>query len=1081
MANDFTGPGDFTGSGIDAPGSLAPGSTANDQFEKTAAWIAPDVNASPGCGRIMLTRPGGAADEPDPVVAVPAGFSFLKKMFGVLAPDSPNVAGNIAIKSKSAANDNVVWVGDEDEAGDGGVYGSDVDAATLADGSSVVAWIGPDRVVHAKYYPAEGDGNGASAEEAAARAEYVGQLNELLSDLGGAGQRAGNADGRVKVTSYGQGGVAALWIADFGFTAALMGKLYMLQQDPAEDSTTGSPAAQTALWTVKDIAPVAVPKFASNISIDVSNDGQISVSYQSEPGDGGLKLAVSVDSGAASEDELRGSDEGDLLAPDAESSDLQVPHGSSVPVKVGNADTFQTNEAEAAAADGEIDAPADQGPARDDDSNGGSFGSIVPDVTSDVELIGTPVTIAGGEGDTVAQKKPQVVAQGDKIAVLHVSDGEKPGTSIIQVDLIDANGNPVIGSDGAPASVVVASDAIVEIPDKPFLELGPSISFAGDKVVVAYVSNSGDAEHTQYQINLQLIDDDGKLASDAPTVVALASDSETTYSDFDTAGLTTHHTTHHHENGDGSEYPDGGGSEQVGSDDDAGSSVTEPIHSEPLDTQGAQVAVVWVENANESGYGSIMGQLFAIVDRESDGQDGSESGDNSGPGNAGDYGQVLVALGLDGSAGSSGGDGDAAFQLPSETAQEVIGRAPQVSGCGDDGIAVVWVQESNPGSGIEVVAGTVLQTSGGISLLAINLTGLISNGILRGTEPSLLSNDNGDIVIGWVQSSSSGLYEAAVAVYRAIETGGWSVPDVAIVLRTFDSEPRNLDFGLQGGDDPTILLSWSSSGSRVSGARFDLDGIQEGSVFRIRGDDNDNAAEGDVSVAGLSDGHIVVVYTQADGADTDIGAMIVQTAPSSASDGSGDGGNSGLGTGSGDLNSDGGPSQIAIVVTTPTADNTDAGTMTNLVVVDLESDLIWVFDAGQFETSGATSSTSGSSSNSGSGSENSGSGSGGDGGSLNYAVNNDSAFDISGSGSAGSGSSGSGSGKVEGDNLAFAVGYGNDAADYYEDEHVFDVTAPIADMFDALQFANALHDNGNGEVLVFEASNLVVIRDFETL
>ena len=153
MANDFTGPGDFTGSAIDVSGS-----STNDQIEKITAWIAPDENAPPGCGRIMLTRPGGAVDQPDPVAVVPSGFSFLKKMFGVLAPDSPTVAGNIAIKSKSAANDNVFWVGDEEDDGDG-VYGSDVDAATLTDGSSVVAWIGPDRVVHAKYYPAEGDGH----------------------------------------------------------------------------------------------------------------------------------------------------------------------------------------------------------------------------------------------------------------------------------------------------------------------------------------------------------------------------------------------------------------------------------------------------------------------------------------------------------------------------------------------------------------------------------------------------------------------------------------------------------------------------------------------------------------------------------------------------------------------------------------------------------------------------------------------------------------------------------------------------------------------------------------------------------
>ncbi len=352
-----------------------------------------------------------------------------------------------------------------------------------------------------------------------------------------------------------------------------------------------------------------------------------------------------------------------------------------------------------------------------------------------------------------------------------------------------------------------------------------------------------------------------------------------------------------------------------------------------------QVAVVWVENANESGYGSIMGQRFGVIDRDdADGSSGSEqSGDNSGSGNAGDNsaedasggGLVLVALGLDGAASTSGGDGDEAFYVPFENTEGVVGRAPQVCGCGDNGIAVAWVQELSPGSGVEVVAGSVLQTSSGSLLLAINLTGLISNGILEGTEPSLLSDDNGDIVIGWVQAGNLGQYEAAVAVYRALETGGWSVPDAALVLRTFDYEPTNLDFGLQGGDDPTILLSWSSSGSRVSGARFDLDGNQDGSDFRIRGDDNDTGNEGDLSVAGLADGQIVVVYTQADGDDTDIGAMIVQTAPGSDSQASSAGEES-----SGDNSSgpssvadgqspDSGSSTYAIIVTTPSASETE--------------------------------------------------------------------------------------------------------------------------------------------------------------
>ena len=136
--------------------------------------------------------------------------------------------------------------------------------------------------------------------------------------------------------------------------------------------------------------------------------------------------------------------------------------------------------------------------------------------------------------------------------------------------------------------------------------------------------------------------------------------------------------------------------------------------------------------------------------------------------------------------------------MPSETAEEVIGRAPQVSGCGDDGIAVAWVQESSPGSGVEVVAGTVLQSSGGNSLLAINLTGLISNGILRGTEPTLLSDDNGDIVIGWVQSNSGGLVRSSRCGLSRVRDGRLdSAGRGDMCCERSIPNQENLDFGFR--------------------------------------------------------------------------------------------------------------------------------------------------------------------------------------------------------------------------------------------------------------------------------------------
>ena len=72
-----------------------------------------------------------------------------------------------------------------------------------------------------------------------------------------------------------------------------------------------------------------------------------------------------------------------------------------------------------------------------------------------------------------------------------------------------------------------------------------------------------------------------------------------------------------------------------------------------------------------------------------------------------------------------------------------------------------------------------------------------------------------------------------------------------------------------------------------------------------------------------------------------------------------------------------------------------------------------------------------------------------------------------------------------GDNLIFVPGFGNDISDYVDEQQMFDEQAPsqdaIADAFDALQYANALNDSINMEVITFDATNVVVIRDFETL
>jgi hypothetical protein len=65
--------------------------------------------------------------------------------------------------------------------------------------------------------------------------------------------------------------------------------------------------------------------------------------------------------------------------------------------------------------------------------------------------------------------------------------------------------------------------------------------------------------------------------------------------------------------------------------------------------------------------------------------------------------------------------------------------------------------------------------------------------------------------------------------------------------------------------------------------------------------------------------------------------------------------------------------------------------------------------------------------------------------------------------------------------LAIASGYGNDVADYMTaDEQAALVPEPISALFEALQFANAFNDASNGDVMMFDAANVVTISQFQS-
>jgi hypothetical protein len=282
--------------------------------------------------------------------------------------------------------------------------------------------------------------------------------------------------------------------------------------------------------------------------------------------------------------------------------------------------------------------------------------------------------------------------------------------------------------------------------------------------------------------------------------------------------------------------------------------------------QNDDLAIVYVrdDHDDQEDYGSIMVQRFRAQDTDADGAT-----------------DELAAVGSDGQANGddapTGLTTTQASEDGSVATQDVHGRAPAVAGLEDGDIAIVWVE--NDGAG-ETIKGCVLEADGS-QVLRIDLTGLLQDGgIVKGTEPILIANEDGDILVSWLQrDGTGGDYVVMAAVYDSTGVGQWTAPQEPVQLQTFDEMPK--DFYVAWADDNghAIDLSWraDSSGSGSGGTftqRFDLDGNDLSHATKIYGGndlDNDSA-----STAGLVDGQIVVVYTEESrNGDLDLTAQVI--------------------------------------------------------------------------------------------------------------------------------------------------------------------------------------------------------------
>jgi Bacterial Ig domain len=266
-------------------------------------WVASDPTDAPGVGRIMMQRFGVSYDEGGtptgliPVDMVGQAFHKISHAFEL----ETGFAG--------AANDNSVWIGDDD--GSGGAVGRLPTVATLDTGDVLVAWIGSEGHVHGKLYATAPTGGVAAAPD-------YGAVNEALADLTPHYGRAGDGHAwdarRVKVGDLGPGNFALVWLVAAGADAMLNGTVFSLH---ADETLAGGASSD---WVQTPMAPVALPAgFTGEFNLNVANGhaSDLVLSYEVADSAGNIAIAAVAQKISPADITLGGKDVApDLSAPD---------------------------------------------------------------------------------------------------------------------------------------------------------------------------------------------------------------------------------------------------------------------------------------------------------------------------------------------------------------------------------------------------------------------------------------------------------------------------------------------------------------------------------------------------------------------------------------------------------------------------------------------------------------------------------------------------------------------------------------------------------------------------------------------
>ena len=805
-----------------------------------------------------------------------------------IGQDGSNVV-RLAPSALASANDNTVWVGDEDGTGRGGAIGRDAQALGMVRGDTIVTWIDADGHLKGKAYPATTVGAAGTASDAiddVAPVPAADRLNALLQNV-----TTLPAEQRHRLLDTGRDGFALLWAVSISGVIVLQGRLFDADGD--------------ASWSARDLPPTPVkPGFRIDTDIKVlgwsAGHDAVTIAYPL-PSSGAFEtIAIDLDA-----------DGGDAAAgADAAGARTSAAPSSADDVTVTDASAGAGGDMDDTAAAAGVEAAARRIPSSIHSGIVEDATLIVGDRESANVLVGTERddvilggeradVISGGQGDNV------LVGLGDDDRL--IGGGQAASPSVDTAVFVGSRDDYsiTVNGDGSYTVVHARSDKGTHI----------------DRGAPGFEGVDQASEIEQYQF----------LEGDGGYVTALASGAD--IADLDTSTHTTLQSTDLYrlptERNAGAAYDgtptawgltrnaDGAVENTVTVSEGSGAAPGQPVGvatrdggfaigwaddgmigiatvdmlgraTAPaviadgdvtgatqiaIDTAGERIAVAYATSGDGQAASSIHVHLVASGGGTStttaigDGgtiSDVAIAGGTSGNGlsvvwvdtataAAGTNGQDghihlqrldvddadtprLTATGLDGTAGD-GDDGVADLGL---------GRAPAITATDDDGIAVAWVATTldatqddgpdvaGPAAGpapADRIEGRIFNDLG-LTVETFSIPVGAGKKVRDGTGPTIESTPNGDLVVSWQETGGPAASGIAVmtALLRQLGPNDWSEPIIK-ELKKLGDDAGEVSIAVAGTNGDAIVLTWTSGGEgpgAIQGQRFSVDAIAAG-------------------------------------------------------------------------------------------------------------------------------------------------------------------------------------------------------------------------------------------------------------